>query len=91
MIGDLLQKRGSMSIEIDEVIIKRTIKCQKDKACLNGEECYDCKFESPISDELIFVKPKQKNTECPYKLLFGYDSHICQCPVRCEIYRKYGR
>jgi hypothetical protein len=53
--------------------------------------CPGCEFEGPISDNLVFVKMKKENIECPYALLFGYDSYICQCPTRCEIYRKYKK
>lgn len=80
-----------MPFQIDEAILRRTTKCQRNFVCLTEEGCPGCEFDGPISDTLNFVIPKKTNIECPYKLLFGFDSYVCQCPTRNELYRKYKK
>lgn len=47
-----------------------------------------CEVEHCISNELLFVKIPNCNL-CPYTLDFG-GSIVCSCPIRKEIYNKYG-
>ena len=62
--------------------------CPKNFACLNGNPDL-CKVEQCLGKEVLFVTCLQQG-HCPYKIPFGFNGHICACPVRKEIYKKYG-
>ena len=74
-----------MNIKIDDNIIKKTAKCQKNFSCLSGETTL-CKVEESMG-EVIFIKC-MNNNPCEYRVNFGY-SQICNCPVRKELYKRY--
>ncbi len=81
-----------METEINGDIISKTNCCRKNKSCLKDKANPCCKVVSCISGELHFVEPKDNNRHhgnCDYQKMFGY-SFYCNCPVRKEIYRKYG-
>ena len=89
-IQTCLQERmlfASMSITVDKHTIKSTTECNKDLACLHGDEHPLCKVKLSVRDETVFVKCL--NTEhCYYKMAFGY-LFVCSCPVRNDIYKRY--
>ena len=76
-----------MKREVSEETRQETDKCWRGFACLSGDEDVICRVRDRVSD-VIFVE-KTKQTYCPYDVTFGY-SHICSCPVRREIYERYG-
>jgi len=78
-----------MIMEIDDKIIKAAVNCKRCFACLAGGGKMNCKVESSIRNELLFVKCLTKDP-CNYKSSFG-NKNICKCPVRIEIFRKYKK
>lgn len=88
-----------MNFNVSDEIRKQTTQCQSDFICLTylnkGETpmCDNdnpmCPVESFIEGDGVFVKNKDPNT-CLYMMSFGY-GYICNCPTRCEIYRRYGQ
>jgi hypothetical protein len=79
-----------MQIEIDEGVCNTAGECEKDFVCISKENHKFCEVEH-ISGETVFVIKCKDNTLCNFRIHFGYDSYLCTCPVRKEIYRKYKR
>ena len=79
-----------MPFQIDKAICDQTTNCKYDFKCLTQDGCPCCEVEFHVPKELLFVKIKNENIQCPYAMSYGY-SYICSCPVRCEIYRKYKK
>ena len=81
-----------MSYEIDDDTVKRALKCPKEHVCLRGEKGLHCKPSDVMSgasaDAALIQCPE--DDACPYCQSFGGTS-ICQCPVRIEIFRRYGK
>ena len=76
--------------KVDGEVRKRTTKCQHNFKCLAAGGCPGCEFDGTCVGDHIFVKMNKENMTCPYAMSFGF-SFICQCPTRCEIYRKYNQ
>jgi len=76
-------------MEIDYEIVEKTTSCNKCYDCLSNPEQILCKVESIVGDDIIFVKCTN-NEFCSYKMAFG-NLHICNCPMRNEIYKKYKK
>ena len=76
-------------MEIDKKTVAETLRCEKNFDCLNNDEHVYCQVESCVNKAVHFVKCPVM-TPCNYKMSFG-DSSICTCPVRKEIFNKYGR
>lgn len=73
--------------EIDQEIIDKTT-CEYEFACLkNDNDEFICEVERCI-DKVCFLS-SHKHEQCNNKIFFG-DSAICNCPVRIEIFDKYG-
>lgn len=78
----------SKEIKISEDIIKNTKKCTKKYSCISGTRTEICKVELNIEDKIHFVKCLSHES-CPYRISFGY-SYVCICPVRKELFNRYG-
>ena len=76
-----------MIFNVDDSIIRRTTRCEKNLSCMSEQRNELCKITRNVEDKVYFVKC-QENESCSYRLSFG-DSFICNCPVRKEIYNKY--
>jgi len=75
-------------MEIDKKIVEVTSQCEKNFVCLNNNKHIYCLVEYCINNKVHFTKCKEKK-HCNYKMNFG-GSYICNCPVRKEIFNKYG-
>ncbi len=76
-----------MDIQINNEILKKTT-CKKGFSCLSGNKNEICKVELNVEDKIHFVKCIN-NDPCNHRRSFGY-SFVCLCPVRKEIFNKYG-
>jgi len=74
---------------INEDILKKTIKCRFNFACLKNNGFPKCVVDYSVKGNVVFLK-KVREEMCPYKMSFGY-SYICHCPIRYEIYEKYEK
>ena len=74
--------------DINKEIIAKADKCDKNYACLYEPDGLSCTILSCLNGKIHFVNKLERM--CPYHLEFGY-SHLCGCPVRKEIYDKYGK
>ena len=77
-----------MKIEIDNDIIKATIKCRKDFDCLKNQNHVFKKVNSLVGGQVLFVNCAEAG--CDYYLSYG-SSAICYCPTRQAIYKKYAK
>ncbi len=75
-------------LEISEDTLKNASECQKKSSCLFGEQKDLCKIEKHITNNLIYVKCLNKEY-CNFQISFG-SFYVCSCPVRKEIYNRYG-
>ncbi len=75
-------------MRIDPEILLKTVHCTKTFECLHGEKSNICEVERCVGDEVHFIKCKGTNS-CNYVFSFGL-SHICRCPIRKELFQKYG-
>lgn len=78
-----------MKFEISDEIINKTV-CDKDFRCLEegNAENKICKIKRCFDNEYCLLKELTFGS-CINSFSFGY-SDICKCPVRIEIYYKYG-
>ena len=76
-----------MELEVSEKIRQKTDRCWRGFACLSGTQDGRCAVRERVGD-VIFVE-KSGQAYCPYDVTFGY-SHICSCPVRRELFERYG-
>lgn len=68
--------------------IEQTTRCDKDFACLESSEHPLCKSQYCVDCKVLFIYPPT-DSNCAYPVTFG-SGDVCTCPVRKEIYRKYG-
>lgn len=83
-ILELLQ----MLKEVDEIIVNKTKRCEKDFNCLKSDKHVCCKVESCVNKAVHFITCSE-NLYCSYKMSFG-KSNLCTCAVRKEKFNKYG-
>lgn len=76
-----------VKLEVSEETRQDTDKCWQSFACLSEDKHQLCRVREYVGG-VLFVE-KNGQTYCPYDVTFGY-SHICSCPVRGEIHKKYG-
>ena len=77
-----------MKFNIPSHIIKKT-QCEKDFMCLKeGAESQICKINQCLGNQYCLLK-ESKIENCINRFSFGF-SEICKCPVRVEIFEKYG-
>jgi hypothetical protein len=76
-----------MGIDISEDILKKTVGCKKEFACLSGDQKNLCEIEECLPDTIYFVKCLKDET-CSYAIPYG-PTYFCMCPVRREIYSRY--
>jgi hypothetical protein len=75
-------------LEIDDDVVKKTMVCHNKFACLSGQPpC--CTIERYVGEGVFFIK--DSSCDCLYKIPFGFSNGLCACPVRREIFRRYGK
>lgn len=87
--GSILRKMG---YEIDDEVVAKAASCGKERRCLSGAiepSCTPIQLMRGSDDEAALIRcPEDKG--CQYCHSFG-NTHICQCPVRLAIFRRYGK
>jgi hypothetical protein len=69
--------------------IKQSVKlCINHHACLNGKKQNICNVISTLNTYELYVYGKG-NSHCNYKHPLN-ERFLCTCPMRMEIYNKYG-
>ena len=77
-----------MAKKVDKKTVNETLHCEKNFACIKIDKHVCCKVENCINKEVHFITSIDNNN-CNYKISFG-NSYFCTCPVRKEIFNKYG-
>jgi len=73
--------------ETEEKAGKAPVDCDKDMACLKGNEDFPvCQVDKPIAD-LLFVTAKPLPS-CRHMRFFGNGAY-CTCPVRKELHKRH--
>ena len=78
----------TVKLEVSEKTRQKTDKCWRGFACLSNATNGVCAVRDQVGDVLFVEKTRQ--AYCPYDVTFGY-SHICSCPVRHELFERYGK
>ena len=73
---------------VDYKTVQATTLC-KEKRCLQGTDGVCCPVNHCVMDRILFVDPPPEET-CPYDQAFD-GGHVCTCPVRKEIFSRYGK
>jgi hypothetical protein len=81
--------RTRMEIQVDLRIAAQARRCKKQLVCLSGDLESLCKVKDIAPDVLYLVEDTDKQ-KCGYQVRFGRDAVVCLCPVRREIYKRYG-
>jgi hypothetical protein len=76
-----------MKYEIDDAIIKTATLCKNNHACLEGTISL-CSVAHCVMHRIHYVKYIH-GEPCPYKSRVE-NSPVCTCPVRKEIFSRYG-
>jgi hypothetical protein len=81
-----------MKYKIADNIIKQATRCDKNLVCLSGDGGPYCTVMDYMvgNEEEAALIECPKESACPYRASFG-ETHICECPVRMEIYKIYGK
>jgi len=75
-----------MTRQVSDEILNKTL-CLFSFQCLDEENRDICTVDRCLPGNAYFLETvKQK--DCFYQIPFG-DSHVCRCPVRAELYKRY--
>jgi len=77
-----------MKIEVSEDVLLKTKCCKGNNLCLHGELNNCCKIKDCINGQIHFIELIAR-CYCNNQMSFG-DSCFCICPIRKEIFNKYG-
>jgi hypothetical protein len=79
-----------MDLQISDKVLKQTINCAHNFRCLHAETANICPVDINIKGDPLFIRPLKKDP-CPYLIVFGYSYHICKCPTRKELFKRYNK
>ncbi len=74
--------------KISQKIKKLTTKCSYDFECTVNHHWDTCSISGKLKDKGLFIEKKSNRNTCAYNLSFG-KTHLCQCPARYEIFKRY--
>ena len=78
-----------MRFKIDHAIITSATKCEKSRACLEGTDHVCCSVREYVRHRTCFVECRS-DEPCAYKSILA-GLAVCSCPVRTEIFNRYGK
>jgi hypothetical protein len=73
-----------MALAVSDEALRATTQCRHDFKCLDSEGYPLCPGEMLIAGNGLFVAGAGKPS-CSYRISLG-TGHICDCPVRIELY-----
>ena len=77
-----------MGFLVSDETKQKTTNCKKDFACLNGNGSNLCAVEHCVDGKVHFIRCIDQSS-CSYRSSFG-NGFYCDCPIRKELYNKYG-
>lgn len=81
-----------MLYKVSRSVRKKATECPRELACLGTGHCGDlplCTVKSNADTHCLTLDSETCVLTCPYRVPFGR-RQVCTCPVRIELYRKYG-
>jgi hypothetical protein len=75
---------------ISNDILGQTTECEHDFVCLNDNSAPLCAVRSVSPNENVLYTFCSANSPCPYCKTIGPAEGVCTCPVRNELYKRYG-
>ena len=94
-VGDMTMEnirvpvKGPVRFKIPEEVRMCATECSKGHACLMNEKHELCPVVKNIEGKIHFIQCIE-NRPCIYKNHIGDSVYTCTCPVRKEIFNKYG-
>lgn len=79
-----------MSFTVSQESKDKASRCPFDFQCLSDEKFPICSVGKEINDYGFFIKDTVRTGNCSHRISYGF-AHICRCPVRMEIFKKYNR
>lgn len=77
-----------MDVKIDEAVVRATTHCTKGFGCLDPASQDLCQVQHCVQGKVHFVECLNVDF-CNYQMSFG-SGLVCNCPVRKELYNRYG-
>ena len=77
-----------VSFRLPLEIIEEADKCQKGHACLTNPHYKLCEVNFQHEKSHTGILACEYGSDCPYSSHIGAQ-HVCSCPVRQEIFKKY--
>lgn len=74
-------------IPMPQAILDGAAACPHKYACLSAKTRHVCKV---VDTTRISVFVKSDGRPCPFRHSFGVSHKLCTCPVRYELYARYG-
>lgn len=81
-------KQYDEAFKLSQKTKKLTTKCPCDFECIANHHWDTCSISGKLRDKGLFIEEKSNRNNCSYQLSFG-KTHLCQCPARHEIYKRY--
>jgi hypothetical protein len=82
-----MKSKRSKDYKISEETKKLTKKCHCDFCCLEGGDI--CSVFMKLKESLLIKEPVTE-AKCQQQTKLGNKSLYCKCPIRYQIYLKYG-
>lgn len=76
-------------LQVSAEALGKTKKCQSNFRCLTPETSKMCLIDKSVNGNGLFIKKRKKQKKCSYLLFLGY-SHVCNCPIRYEIFERFN-
>jgi len=77
-----------MESHVSDEVKQSATNCKKDFSCLKAGRNDLCQVKYCVGGKLHFIKCLNQEY-CSYQHAFG-DEFFCSCPVRKELYNRYG-
>ena len=79
----------TVRLKVSEKALEQTTECGKYHACLAGHIYRICKVKTLAGSDRLLCNSVTKEFSCNYSQRFR-KSHVCLCPVRKELFSRYG-
>lgn len=87
---------AAMPYKVDEEILKLATRCGRNFMCLSDDSPDICGVLRAVGTQLVITNCTEHCAMCRYCLPFnpvesqGKTESFCTCPVRIELYKRYG-
>jgi hypothetical protein len=78
-----------MDLKLTDEILKQASNCPKNHRCLSNQQDGRCRVYYSIEEIPFLMIKNQRDEYCPYTFVYG-EKRFCTCPVKIELYHRYG-